>query len=193
MKNYRAPQDIVITEKCLVPLVGYGGYYVDRWNDVYSFQMAEGAVIKPWDTPQSPGRLRLTLFGDTGGKKHRVSREKILVQSYGLAVVRREYVSYPGYMIERAIKRHGKWEFDQREKSRDNRLAIEAKENAARDMLAKQRQGESEKKFTKEYAEYVENLAKDGRIRAEEKRRQDETFFADLARLEQKQRLEGND
>lgn len=102
-----------IARNQLVGLSGFYGYFVDRFNDVYSARR-KSKPLAPWKNAFPSGAVveRLNLFDDEG-KRRQLSRRKILIETLGLA------------------------EFERREGMRENRVEIVATEKAAQLAWAK--------------------------------------------------------
>jgi len=106
-----SPSDLIKRQHNLIPLLGFHGYYVDRFNDIYSFYsdaacspIGEGKQLKVYKNQTNDRTLECcTLFDDEGKRCFR-SRRKILIDTLG------------------------KEEFERREALREERAPILAKE-----------------------------------------------------------------
>lgn len=118
-------------------LEGFSGYYVNRFNDVYSFRSIHGKILNPWLAPCGSGAkiAKLTLFDDEG-KRRQLSRRKVLICTLG------------------------KTEFDRREALRAERAPILAKE-AAEAAERKRKADEEEERFLREVIHKDTNFTSD--------------------------------
>lgn len=189
---YKTPHPKQSKGMLLVALYGFSGYYVDRFNDIYSFRTSGGDLLALCLNRTKDRVLECVALVDNGGKRKCRSRHKILVEAYGNLYVRNLEAPLYGKEIDAAIKKYGKEEFERREKLRENKTEILAEEEKEHRTHMEKIEHENKALFKKQCAEYDKKMNEETRQREEKQRRSDETFLDDLAALEHRQKTLGD-
>lgn len=134
----------------------FNGYFVDRFNDVYSYRAHKRHLKVPQRQRCGSGNvsLRLCLY-DNNGKRRVISRRKVLISALGKSEFEsREELRQNKTEIlkaeaeakaeeqkrrqEQAKAEHEQWEAEQKEKETERRVSEEREKFEA--LLAKERQ-----------------------------------------------------